>query len=163
MPVFDTLQFRHLLGAYTTGVTVITARGRDNELAGVTINSFTSVSLDPPLILFCLEKKARCFPVFKSASHFAVNMLSAGQEQISRAFTLPHHPGLSPRNFVPDVENCPILRGTLGWLLCRKTAVHPGGDHLIFVGEVLRLNQPRIKQKPLIYFRGQYRALTEDR
>ena len=158
MPSFDAFQFRQLLGSYMTGVTVVTTR--DAGAVGVTINSFTSVSLDPPLILFCLDKNARRFAAFEKAEHFVVNILAAEQEHLSRAFAAPQHPDLAPSVFAPDVENCPVLKDTLGWLYCRKYAAHQGGDHMIFVGEVLRIHQAPTAQKPLIYFKGDYRALA---
>lgn len=160
MSSFDASQFRQLLGAYMTGVTVVTTRDAAGTAVGVTINSFTSVSLDPPLILFCLDKKARRFATFKKAKHFAVNILAAGQEPLSRAFAAPQQDDLDASVFAADVEECPILRGTLGWLYCRKVAAHQGGDHVIFVGEALRLHRPHAQQKPLIYFKGDYRALA---
>jgi len=158
MPSFDAFQFRQLLGSYMTGVTVVTTR--DVGAVGVTINSFTSVSLDPPLILFCLDKNARRFAAFEKAEHFVVNILAAEQERLSRAFAAPQQPELAASVYATDIENCPVLRDTLGWLYCRKFATHQGGDHLIFIGEVLRIHHALTLQKPLIYFKGDYHALA---
>lgn len=160
MPSFDAFQFRQLLGSYMTGVTVITTRDAAGAAVGVTINSFTSVSLDPPLILFCLDKAARRFAAFEKAEHFVVNILADDQEHLSRAFAAPQYPELAANVFAADIGECPVLQGTLGWLYCRKSAAHQGGDHVIFVGEALRIHQPPTAQKPLIYFKGDYRALA---
>jgi flavin reductase (DIM6/NTAB) family NADH-FMN oxidoreductase RutF len=156
-PSFDSRAFRQLLGRFATRVAP--ARDRKGEAAGVTINSFTSVSLEPPLVLFCLSRKARTFPVFKSAPLFAVNILGAAQEPLARHFAVPHRTPLPPRHFAADVEGCPVLRGSLGWLVARKVATHPGGDHVIFVAEAIRMRVAGGAAKPLLYFRSRYGRL----
>lgn len=161
MHPLDSRFFRHMMGQFATGVAVVTTRDRQGEAVGVTINSFTSVSLEPPLALFCLDRRSRRLPVFQGASCFAVNILSAAQEDLSRHFASAHPAALPSRAFAPDVEGCPVLRGTLGWMIGRKTAIHPAGDHLIFIAEIIRFHPARRKLNPLLYFRSQYRRLVD--
>lgn len=151
--------FRAVLGRFATGVTVVTTRTAAGEPAGLTVNSFTSVSLDPPLILFCLDRAAGSFPAFESGEGFAVNILGAGQEQTSNRFADPQ----ADRFVVDPTEvwesGAPILRDALAALDCAVHARHDGGDHMILVGRVLRL-QVLAEGEPLLYWRGSYRQLA---
>jgi len=157
--MIDPRSFRQMMGCFATGVAVVTARGSDGVGVGLTINSLTSVSLDPPLVLFCLDKKAQLYPTFKKAGFFAVNFLAEGQEAISRHFA-DHHHNPKPKNlWDKPQEGCPILRQTLGWIACRKTALYKGGDHDIFMGEVVRLHKRSGHRDPLVYFHGRYRQI----
>jgi flavin reductase (DIM6/NTAB) family NADH-FMN oxidoreductase RutF len=112
-------------------------------------------------VLFCLERKAHVYPLFKKAPLFAVNILGEGQEDISRHFAdFRHHP--RPKNLWAGAQKgCPILRGTLGWMVCKKVALHRGGDHDIFVGEVVKLYKRAGSGEPLLYFRGRYRRIKD--
>lgn len=164
MPNVDSHHFRQLMGRFATGVTVITTHDHQKEMGvGITINSLTSVSLKPPLVLFCLEKKAHSFMAFKKEKYFAVNILAENQENLSRQFALPNQPPLPARSWAEPVKDCPILNGTLGWMLCQKMVAYPGGDHIIFVGKVLQIQISRKTSKPLIYFIGDYQKLDESR
>jgi flavin reductase (DIM6/NTAB) family NADH-FMN oxidoreductase RutF len=162
----DSAAFRQTMGCFTTGVAVVTAQDAALGAIGLTINSLTSVSLDPPLVLFCLDKSAVLHKPFRRAKHFALNLLSEGQEDVSRHFADRHHHA-APKNMweKPKEEGawqgCPILRGTLGWVLCRPQAFHKGGDHTIFVGEVIDLHKRAGAKEPLVYFHGRYRDLAE--
>jgi flavin reductase (DIM6/NTAB) family NADH-FMN oxidoreductase RutF len=157
MPTPDTRSFRKLMGCFATGVTVVTTRHKDSGPIGITINSFTSVSLKPPLVLFCLDKAAHVYPFFKSETKFAVNFLTENQENISRHFAdFRHNP--EPKNiWQRSREGMSVLRHTLGWMLCRKIAVYDGGDHDIFLCKALELHKRTGQRKPLLYFRGRYR------
>ena len=147
------------MGRFTTGITVITLFDAEQQRLGITINSFTSVSLDPPLILFCLDKKAQIFPIFSACKAFAVNILAADQGDVSQHFAdYRHHP--QPSDLWAGTEgHAPLLAGTLGSITCRKFAEYPGGDHIIFVGEVFDLQHSDAKKDPLVYFRSAYRRL----
>ncbi|MDR3451112.1 MAG: flavin reductase family protein [Alphaproteobacteria bacterium] len=157
----DSAGLRQVMGNFATGIAVATARNEKIGSFGLTVNSLTSLSLDPPLVLFCVEKSAFLHPHFKRAKYFAFNILSAGQEKVSRHFADRHH-NPAPKNMwgTPQKE-CPILRGTLGWVLCKPHALHEGGDHTIFVGEVIGLHKNAGAKEPLIYFHGRYRDLAE--
>lgn len=150
--------FRRLMGCFATGVTVVTVRDKNLGDVGITINSFTSVSLKPPLILFCLEKDAQLYAALKRAKFFTVNILGAAQEDVSRHFADYRHNPKPKRMWDRPWRGHPVLRGTLGWMLCRKTNAYKGGDHTIFLGEVVALRQRGGKHDPLLYFHSRYRT-----
>src|SRR5579862_3522914 len=145
--MIESRSFRQLMGCFATGVTVVTAYGPKAEPVGITINSLTSVSLKPPLVLFCLEKNAQVYPAFKAAKHFAVNILSETQEDISRYFADFRHNKKPSLLWDKPQGNCPILRGALGWMVCEKTAAYKGGDHTIFLGEAIKLHKRSRQQE----------------
>lgn len=155
----DNAVFRHMLGSFATGVTVAACRTRDGAPSGITINSFTSLSLTPPLILFCLAHTAKCHADFLRAGQFSINILGADQELIARHFAGREAGDWSRIALMPETGGKPpLLRDCLGWMICRRHAVHAGGDHDIIVGEVLELSSVQ-NADPLLYFRGQYRQL----
>jgi flavin reductase (DIM6/NTAB) family NADH-FMN oxidoreductase RutF len=157
--MIDSRSFRQMMGCFATGVSVVTARGDDGTGFGLTINSLTSVSLEPPLVLFCVDKKAQIYPDLKKAKLFAFNFLSEGQEAVSRHFA-DHHHNPKPKNMWDrPQEGCPILRQSLGWIICRRQAVYKGGDHDIFLGEVVKLHKRSGSLAPLLYFHGRYRKI----
>jgi flavin reductase (DIM6/NTAB) family NADH-FMN oxidoreductase RutF len=155
--------FRHAMGGFATGVTVITTHDPELGRVGITINSLTSVSLEPPLVLFCLDKKAHLHPAFRRAEMFAVNILAAGQEDVSRHFANYHRYPEPPKIWTRPRQGCPILHGTVGWLLCRKTKAYKGGDHTIFMGEVVDVSKVSEPSSPLLYFRRGYIELKDKR
>ncbi|HVJ31946.1 MAG TPA: flavin reductase family protein [Terriglobia bacterium] len=155
---FDQRDFRTALGQFATGITVVTARSADGELLGVTVNSFNSVSLEPPLILFSLERRAFSLPAFETAGAFAVNILSDEQTALSQNFARTQGDKWAGIAYEHWVTGSPILRGCLAAFDCRTHAVHDGGDHRIFLGEVLRF-EALSEGEPLIYFRGSYTGL----
>lgn len=159
MSGFDSRQFRNVLGRFATGVTVVTTAAADGTPLGVTVNSFTSVSLDPPLVLFCLERDAFCRPAFERASHFAVNILGSGQRALSDRFAEPSQDKWNDLEFRTGDHGCPLLPGTLGALECERHAMHDGGDHVILIGRVVSLDAN--SGSPLVYFRGAYTALND--
>jgi len=155
----DSASFRQIMGCFTTGIAVVTARDVELGAMGLTINSLTSVSLDPPLVLFCLDKAAFLHKPLRRTENFAINILADGQENISRHFADRHH-NTKPKNmWAKPVQGCPILRGSLGWILCRPYAAYKGGDHTILVGEVIALHKHALAKEPLVYFHGRYRDL----
>jgi flavin reductase (DIM6/NTAB) family NADH-FMN oxidoreductase RutF len=157
----DSASFRQIMGCFATGIAVVTAQNAELGSFGLTINSLTSVSLDPPLLLFCLDKSAHLHKPFRNAEYFAINLLAKGQENISRHFADRHHNAAPKNMWDKPRQGCPILRGTLGWALCRRHAFYKGGDHTIFVGEVVALHKRAIAREPLLYFHGRYRDMAE--
>ena len=150
--------FRQVLGCFATGITVVTTRQADEALHGLTINSFTSVSLDPPLVLICVERQARSHEYITQSGAFAVNFLNERQEIISERFSA--RAPLVSGNFegVPyriAATGSPVLEGCLAWLDCRVWATYDGGDHTIIVGQVEALGAGE-ESLPLLYYRGRY-------
>jgi len=152
---------RNALGRFATGVTIVTALDRDGHPIGLTVNSFSAVSLTPPLVLWCLDNSSHNLAAFRHASHHAINVLAAGQLDLSNRFAtwpvdrfagLPWHPGAG---------GAPLLPGCCASFEVANEAAHPGGDHTIFVGRVERFSEaPALA--PLLFHAGQYRALSED-
>ena len=149
----DPRQFREVCGQYATGVAVITACGA-GRLAGGTVNSFSSVSLDPPLVQFSLDRKASVFPLFSECGHFAVNVLSRAQQPLSNMFAV-RSDAFEEAPYASGTGGCPILEGCVANLECEKYAVYDGGDHIIILGRVMRL-QCVPTAEPLLFFRGAY-------
>ena len=154
----DPRTLRDALGCFGTGVTVVTTIDQGGQPVGLTANSFTSVSLDPPLILFSLAQFSQNLEVFQSAGRFAVNVLHIGQQPTSDRFARPtenRFEGVDWENWSLGV---PILNGSLANFECETYAIHDGGDHDIFVGRVVRARF-EAQRDPLLYFRGRYRRI----
>jgi flavin reductase (DIM6/NTAB) family NADH-FMN oxidoreductase RutF len=158
MTALDGREFRNALGWFATGVTVITTRSAEGELIGFTANSFTSVSLDPPLVLFSLNRQAQSLPIFEGCAHFAVNILAEHQAELSSRFATASHEKWQGVAVETWENGCPILADALANFECAVHAVHEGGDHRIFLGRVLRM-QARNDGQPLLFSRGGYRRL----
>lgn len=156
MTDFTGRELRDALGRFATGVTVVTAVGPRGPL-GITANSFASVSLDPPLVLWSPARKSSRFPAFEAASHFAVHVLARDQQPLATHFA---QSGDMPAGFgaAPGLGGAPILEGCAARFECRHAARFDGGDHLICVGEVLRFTIS--EAEPLVYHRGAYRGLA---
>ena len=163
MTAFDSREFRSALGSFATGIAVITTRGAKGELAGLTVNSFASVSLDPPLVLWSLSLYSPSLAAFQNCSHYAINILSAEQEDLSKRFSRPSEamPGgkFAGLDFELGGGGVPLLRDCCAWFECRNETRHAGGDHLIFVGLVEQYR--REDRPPLLFHGGQYRTLAE--
>jgi flavin reductase (DIM6/NTAB) family NADH-FMN oxidoreductase RutF len=153
----DPDEFRSVLGRFATGVTVVTARDTSAVDHGLTVNSFTSLSLDPPLILVCIDHEASLHPAMTACSHFAVNILSQRQEALARRFATPETDRFLGVGFTRGICGAPILDDVLAFLECRATLSVPGGDHTIFIGEVERAEAR--SAGPLLYYRGGYAQL----
>ncbi len=151
---------RQVMRTFATGIAVMTAFNSQEEAVGITINSLTSVSLTPPLVLFCLDTRARLYPTFRTTPFFAVNILAEDQEAVSRHFANPFSQTKPARLWDKPKYNCPVLNGTLGWMVCAMKARHRGGDHDIFVGEVIGLQRRKTAKQPLLYFDGGYRLFN---
>jgi len=156
---FSADEFRAALGAFATGIAVVTTRDDAGEARAMTVNSFSSVSLDPPLILFCLDKRAFHYRRFAEARSFAVNMLAAGQEGLSNRFASEAEDGLDDLTWEALATGSPVLADALAALDCVREATHEVGDHLMLIGRVAALKAPSAAD-PLLYFRGAYAALT---
>jgi flavin reductase (DIM6/NTAB) family NADH-FMN oxidoreductase RutF len=153
---FTTADFKAVMGRFTTGVTVVTT-ALGSQRAGITVNAFCSVSLDPPLVLVCIERTAHIHDLLLKAGVFAVNLLAEGQDEIARCFAVSS----DRRNYeFCDCEagsartGAPVLRQSLGFVDCVIANVFPGGDHSIVVGRVEALGAA--DRKPLAYYRSQY-------
>jgi flavin reductase (DIM6/NTAB) family NADH-FMN oxidoreductase RutF len=157
---FDARTFRNALGSFATGVTVVTSIGPDGEPLGFTANSFNSVSLDPPLVLFSLDRGAYSLKAFEAAGLFAINVLSEEQESLSSAFARGRANKWDGVRYEAWETGCPILLDALANFECKTTSMHDGGDHVIFVGRVLRLHVVN-HGRPLLYYRGAYRQIAE--
>ena len=161
----DPAAFRFAAGRFPTGIAVVSAT-LDGVAHIMTVSAFTSVSLDPLLVLFCAEKIARFHDAVLAAGSWAVSVLDEDSEKISRWLStrgrplagqleqVSHHPG--------PLTGAPILDRALSALECRTTAVHDGGDHSIVVGEVIGVTGPRSPGRPLLYYAGQYRRLGDE-
>ena len=156
-------EFRRALGNFATGVCVVTCRIGERT-HGITVNTLTSVSLDPPLVLICIDQKAIAHAMIPDAEYFAVNILSERQREISDYFAyrlaldpihelkdVPHHPGAT---------GAPLVDGALAYLECRVSAQYPGGDHTIFLAEVQRV-EVVAEDTPLLFHRGKYPKLEK--
>jgi len=143
-----------VLGHFATGVTVITAVS-DGQPAGLAVNSFTSVSLEPPLVAFCAAKSSTTWPAIQRAGSFCVNILAEDQEDLSRRFAMKGGDKFRGVGWRAGESGSPILQGVLAWLDCVTEAEHDAGDHLIVVGRVLGLDVFR-ERGPLVFFRGGY-------
>ncbi len=154
----DARTFRDALGCFATGITIVTALADDGSPIGLTANSFTSVSLDPPLLLVCIANNAGSAAVLQEAERFAVNVLQIGQQPTSNRFAGRGEDRFAATPWVMGEFGTPVLTGSLASFECARDAVHAGGYHFILVGRVLKaMFEPR--RDPLLYFRGKYRRL----
>ncbi len=159
MDPIDGARFRLAMGTYLTGVTVITAR--DDDPVGLAANSFTSVSLDPPLVSFCPALSSSTWPRIERAGSFCVNVLADDQEEVSRIFATPGADRFSAFDWSPaPVTGSPVIAGCSAWMDCTIDSVYPGGDHVIVVGRVVGLGVQEPPSGPLAYYRGGYRTLA---
>lgn len=149
---------RDAMGMFATGVTVVTSLGQNGEPVGLTANSFTSVSLDPPLLLVCPARSASTTAALELCEHFAINVLRADQEDISTLFATKGTDRFSQIAFDTCENGVPILHDALANFECRTHGVHDGGDHLILIGEITRARFTQ-DHEPLIYYKGDYREI----
>lgn len=157
-PSFDPTEFRKALGSFATGVTIITTRAPDGSPLGLTANSFNSVSLKPPLVLWSLAQNALSLPVFQNATHWAVHILAADQEPLSGRFARRGEDKFAGLDVETGVGDIPLLRGCSARFQCRTAFQYEGGDHTIFVGEVLQFD--RSESAPLVFHGGRYAHAT---
>lgn len=145
------------MGYFATGVTIVTTHS-DGKPSGMTVNSFTSVSLLPALVLICLANEARTTAAVRNRGWFAVNILAGGQAELSQRFAQKDDDRFNNLDFTLDEYNLPLLPGCIAHLVCRVFRIDPGGDHNIVLGEVVRVEiNPG---NPLLFFRGAYAAIA---
>jgi len=156
MPI-DQQEFRRVLGHFAAGVTIITAVGDDGTPYGLTATAFTSVSLDPPLVLVCVVKRSESHPHFHTSRVFAVNFLATDHEHLSRRFAVSGGDKFSELGIRVGVTGAPVLSEALGHLECKTVEIVEAGDHTIFLGQVEAADAR--EGEPLVYFRGGYREI----
>jgi flavin reductase (DIM6/NTAB) family NADH-FMN oxidoreductase RutF len=157
---FDPSLLRKVMGLFATGVTVITTRDQQGKPYGLTANAVTSLSLEPPLLLICVDRKAETYPHFFDSKIFVLNILAEDQEEISRRFATTGGDKFAGLGCHLGRLGTPILDGTLGHIECRITETLEGGDHVIHIGEVQEAEAR--EGRPLLFFRGKYRQLVGD-
>lgn len=158
-PELDSRMFRRALGQFATGVAVITAQAENGSAIGLTMSSFNSVSVDPPLILFSMDRKAFSLAAMTGAAGYAVNILGRDQERLSDQFARSLSDKWSAVEHRLGHAAAPLIAGALAHFECEPYAQYDGGDHVIFVGRVLRFSAYPTNE-PLIFFRGAYRSLA---
>jgi flavin reductase (DIM6/NTAB) family NADH-FMN oxidoreductase RutF len=151
-------EFRHALGHFASGVTVITTSDSEARATGLTASAFTSVSLDPPLILVCVDHKSQSYPALLESGRFAVNILGCDQEDVSRRFATTRLDKFDTVPYQTSPLGLPLIEGALGHLECTTVSTHVEGDHTIFVGRVERATIGT--GDPLLYYRGRYSRLA---
>jgi flavin reductase (DIM6/NTAB) family NADH-FMN oxidoreductase RutF len=154
------ITFRKVLGHFATGITVVTGLTDNKIPVGLTVNAFTSLSLSPPLVLFCLDKRTASIDAFDRGNGFALNMLNKDQQDLSVIFSTKVEDRFAKVKHTFWDTGVPILTGCLANLECKIDAIHDGGDHLIIVGLVGRL-QRSDNGSPLLYFNGGYAEIKE--
>ena len=156
----DPRDFRSALGTYATGVTIITAAGTDGKPYGITCNSFASVSLNPPLVLWSLVLYSSSLSAFQNASHFAVNVLGVSQQALANKFAKSSDDKFAGVDWRPGLGNAPILTDSVANFQCRAANRYYGGDHVIFLGVVEAYSYGR--KEPLLFARGGYGRFVAD-
>jgi 3-hydroxy-9,10-secoandrosta-1,3,5(10)-triene-9,17-dione monooxygenase reductase component len=159
---FDPSAFRRVMGQFATGVTVITVQHGDH-IHGMTANAFTSVSLDPPLVLFCVTRTARMAALINEVRGFAINILASNQQDVSRQFAGANKDDLERAVALHRGPVAPLIDGSLSALSCLTEEIHEGGDHWIVVGRVVDVHEPPVGavREPLVFFRSRYWQLVE--
>src|SRR5882724_10240903 len=168
---FDIKGLRDALGCFPTGIAVITAVPaadaansiKPNEAShiGITVNSFTSVSLDPPLVLWCIDRRSRRYPHFVQAPGFTVSILASGHKAVSARLAGAGEQSLEGIALIPTELGPPALADSLAIFECARESVQDAGDHAILIGRVLRFARHDGAGAPLVYFRGRYGALAQ--
>lgn len=157
---YDPRLFRNALGCFPTGITVVSTCTDDGHPVGVTMNSFNSVSLDPPLVLFSLDRKSDLLPLYCNAENFSISILSASQKTLSDKFSRPQSHGFDGIDYDIWETGCPIIPGALANLECAIERRVDAGDHIIFLCRVLRFDYLN-EGAPLVYHRGTYGGLQD--
>ncbi len=151
-------ELRQVLGCYPTGVAVIATRAAQGSVVGLTCNSFTSVSLSPPLVLWSLALYSPSLPAFLEAPYFSINVLSVAQVDLSRRFSAPVADRFDGVSHTAGIGDVPLIADCAAQLECRNETRHYLGDHVVFIGHILRC--ARFTHRPLVFAEGQYGALV---
>ena len=155
---FDSRQFRDALGEFATGVTIICARAGDGRYVGLTANSFNSVSLDPPLVLWSLARRASSLPAFEAAERYSINVLSADQTDLARRFSRPHVDRFAGVRYRMGWADAPLIDGCAAWFECVHHGRQRAGDHMLFIGEVATCE--RAKGHGLVFHHGHFGSVV---
>jgi flavin reductase (DIM6/NTAB) family NADH-FMN oxidoreductase RutF len=155
----DQRELRNVMGHFATGVTVITTKDAAGKPFGLTANAFSSLSLDPPLVLICVDKTVDCYTCFEESKVFAVNFLSEEQEHLSRRFATKGIEKFEGVTCQTGECGVPLLEGAMGSIECKVVSVYEGGDHTIYVGEILCATASG--DRPLLFFKGKYHRLPQ--
>lgn len=158
---FDPKQLRSAFGQFMTGVTIVTVMGEDETPIGITANSFTSVSLEPPMVLVCVDKKINSYPAFRNATHYAVHILSHDQAELSTKFASRGVDKFGGLNWSQGVGGVPVLPEYMALFECSLAHAYDAGDHTILVGQVERFAVPGADRQPLGFFRGKYTTAAQ--
>jgi flavin reductase (DIM6/NTAB) family NADH-FMN oxidoreductase RutF len=150
-------ELRRVMGHFATGVTVITTKDKEGTPNGLTANAFMSLSLEPPLVIISVDKKATCYSCFEPDNGFTVNFLSDDQEEISRRFATKGADKFADLKWRPGDNGAALIDGALGSVECKITQCHDGGDHTIVIGEILNVSANG--DRPLLFFKGGYQRL----
>ncbi len=148
--------FRSALSAFTTGVVIVTTLCPEGEKVGLTVNSFSSLSMEPPMVLWCLEKRSQSVPLFAKGRSFTINVLTDQQQHLAQIFSSKNHDRFKDVALAGDPTGAPIIEGCLSWFECGVADVFDGGDHYIITGLVTRFG--RRDEKPLIFHDGKYKT-----
>lgn len=154
----DGRELRNALGRFATGVCLITTVSDEGEALALTANSFSSVSLDPPLVLWSLQNNSDVFHIYSKAQRYAINVLADGQQDLSSRYARKGDHALESGHFRSGASGAPLIEGALLSLECSLEAAHPGGDHIILVGRVDGMHVA--EGNPLVFYGGAYRALA---
>jgi flavin reductase (DIM6/NTAB) family NADH-FMN oxidoreductase RutF len=157
---FDIRAYREALGCFPTGVAVVTAPGPAAAAVGITVNSFTSVSLDPPLVLWCMDRRSSRHVLFGNAQVFTINILGTEHKAVSSRLARPGEHALDGIDLIPTQLGPPALADSLAVFECQRERALEAGDHTILLGRVLRFSRPS-QSAPLVYFAGKYSALAQ--
>jgi flavin reductase (DIM6/NTAB) family NADH-FMN oxidoreductase RutF len=152
---FSPDDFRAALGQFATGVTIVTARDAQGQLVGLTANSFNSVSLAPPLVLWSLSQRSSAMQAFLSATHYAINVLAADQRPLAERFASKGIDRFEGTAWHPGLSGAPVIDGAVAVFECRGFQQHEAGDHIIFVGQVEHCSR-RVGVPPLVYHGGRF-------
>jgi flavin reductase (DIM6/NTAB) family NADH-FMN oxidoreductase RutF len=158
-PPIDPRELRNALGMFATGVTIVTTVSGDGRPIGLTCNSFSSVSLKPPLILWSLSLYSPRLQAFLQAPYVAVNILAAEQEALSRRFSTPMADRFAELDWSAGEGGIPLIKGSAAQLECRNETRHYSGDHVVLIGQVLKFSYR--DAEPLVFVRGRYRELAD--
>ncbi len=150
----DPRELRNVMGHFATGVTVITTKDKEGKPFGLTANAFSSLSLNPPLVLICIDKTVDCYPCFEQSKVFVVNVLSEDQEHLSRRFATKGIEKFDGVAYHMGECGVPLLDGAMSYIECKVVNAYEGGDHTIYIGEILKASAAG--DRPLLFFKGKY-------
>jgi flavin reductase (DIM6/NTAB) family NADH-FMN oxidoreductase RutF len=156
----DPLLLRRAFGSFATGITIVTTTDDDGQPVGLTANSFTSVSLDPPLVLFCLDRKSSNLQRFQRSAAFGINVLSSDQQELSTRFVKRGEDRFNGVSWALRETGVPVIEGAAATFECEAHTSFDGGDHLVLIGRVRRFDFDA-ERDPLLYFQGRYRHIAD--